>query len=318
MSIVFFGTPRFSVPALKKLLEADERISLVVTQADRIGGRGHRPIPPPVKLYASEQGIKVLQPESLRTEEFISALRDVHPEFIIVVAYGKILPTELLSLPERGCINLHASLLPKYRGAAPIQWAIINGESVTGVTTMLMDEGLDTGDILLQRKVPIRDDDNYLSLSERLADAGAGLLVETIRGMRQGIIKPTPQEGEPSYAPIIKREDGRINWHLSAVEIHNRVRGLYPWPCAFTYLRGRLLKILRTEVVDGSAEAGTVARKGKREFLVGTGRGLLSIRELQLEGRKPVKIEEFLNGVGRTLIEGERFDDGAFNEGGGS
>ena len=314
MSIVFFGTPWFSVPALAELLKAKEDVRLVITQSDKVGGRGHKIISPPIKTFALEKGLTVLQPDNIRSEDFIKIVRETQPEFIVVVAYGKILPVELLNMPLKGCINVHASLLPKYRGAAPIQWAIINGETVTGVTTMMMDEGLDTGDILMQKKVPIKEEDNTLSLSERLANEGANLLIETISGIRKGTIIPTPQEGEPTYAPIIKKEDGKINWRLSAREIHNRVRGLYPWPSAFTYLKGKLLKILKTEVFEGFGEPGTIVRKGNRELIVGTGKGLLGLLELQIEGKKSVTVREFLNGVGRNLKTGDRFSNGKVDE----
>lgn len=314
MSVVFFGTPWFSVPALDELLKAKEDVRFVVTQLDKVGGRGHKIISPPVKTFALKKGLTVLQPDNIRYEEFIKVLREIQPEFIVVVAYGKILPAEILNMSRRGCINVHASLLPKYRGAAPIQWAIINGETVTGVTTMMMDEGLDTGDILMQKEVSIREEDNALSLSERLAREGARLLVETISGLRKGTVVPTSQKGEPTYAPIIKKSDGKINWRLSAREIHNRVRGLYPWPSAFTYLKGKLLKILKTEVLDGFGEPGTIVRKGNRELIVGAGRGLLGVLELQLEGKKAVTVREFLNGMGRNLKIGERFNNGKVNE----
>ena len=309
MAIIFFGTPSFAVATLERLISAREDVALVVTQPDRPGGRGRRIIPPPVKTVAEREGLKVLQPEGIRSEEFISLLKEVTPEFIVVVAYGRILPADILQLPLRGCINVHASLLPKYRGAAPIQWAIINGDKKTGVTTMLMDEGLDTGDILLQRGVDIREEDNAQSLSERLSVAGAELLVETLKGLRAGTIKPQPQEGEPSYAPPLKKRDGLIDWSLPAEKIFNRIRGLYPWPCAYTYFRGKMFKLLKAEVVEGRGHPGEVIHKGKGELIVGTPEGLIRMLQIQMEGRKPMDVKAFLQGLGRDIRVGDRFGD---------
>ncbi len=307
MAIVFFGTPLFAVPALRKLLASGEEVVLVVTRPDRVGGRGHRVIQPPVKTLAAREGIKVLQPGSIRSGEFVDALKGLDPEFLVVVAYGKILPAGVLRIPRRGCINVHASLLPRHRGAAPVQWAIISGDRKTGVTTMLMDEGLDTGDILLQKEVVIRDEDNSLTLSERLSEAGADLLVETLKGMRAGTVRPRPQRGEPTYAPILKKKDGLVDWSLPARVIFNRVRGLYPWPCAYTSVRGKTVKLIRVEVLEGSGRPGEVVHRDKGSLIVATPEGLLGILELQVEGGKPMDISAFLQGAGRDLRAGERF-----------
>jgi methionyl-tRNA formyltransferase len=304
MAVVFFGTPDFAIPTLEALYNTGEDIALVVTQPDREAGRGHRLKPPPVKVWAEQKGIKVLQPDKIRERTFIEMLKNIGPEFIVVVAYGKILPPEILSITK--CINLHASLLPKYRGAAPIQWALINGETETGVTTMLMDEGLDTGDILLQKKVDIREDDNTLTLSERLSKDGALLMVETLRGLRAGNITSVPQRGSPSYAPPLRKTDGVIDWHRSAVEINNRIRGLYPWPCAYTFVDGKILKIIKARVLDGSGEPSVVVKRDKSDLIVGTGEGLLSLLQVQPEGKKVMDIKAYLQGAGRSIKAGSR------------
>ncbi|RMG74376.1 MAG: methionyl-tRNA formyltransferase [Nitrospirae bacterium] len=305
MSIVFFGTPAFAIPSLKRLILHQEDIVLVVTQPDKSGGRGHRMIPPPVKVFSEERKIPVVQPNSIRDEDFLKKLKAISPEFIIVVAYGKIIPPEILELPEKGCINLHASLLPRYRGAAPIQWAIINGERETGITTMLMDEGLDTGPVLLQKKEPILMDDTTSTLSERLAEKGADLLVQTLKGIRRGEIKPKPQMGKPTYAPPLKKTDGLIDWNRTAIEIFNLIRGVQPWPGAYTYLRGKVLKIKKVDIEDGSGEPGKIVYKDKANLLVATREGLIRILELQLEGKKAMDIKSFLQGSGKDIRVGE-------------
>jgi methionyl-tRNA formyltransferase len=237
MRIVFFGTPAFAVPTLDALLESGEEVRAVVTQPDKKKGRSRLLTPPPVKERALEKTIPVLQPVNIKEPLFAEELAQFHPEIIIVVAYGKILPLKILKLPPHGCVNVHASLLPKYRGAAPIQWAIIRGEKKTGITTMLMDEGLDTGDVLLQEELSISDDDNAETLGRRLAELGASLLLKTIRAIKQESLKPAPQTGIPTFAPPLKKEDGRIPWSATAEEISYFVRGMYPWPCAYCILR---------------------------------------------------------------------------------
>ncbi len=301
MGIVFFGTPEFAIPTFEAL---KDEIVLVVTQPDRPAGRGHKLKPPPVKELAIKYGIEVLQPNNLKDPEFLDSLFSRDPEFGVVVAYGKIIPKEILS--RLRCLNLHGSLLPRYRGAAPVQWAIINGENTTGVTTMLMDEGLDTGPVLLQQEVEILDEDTAETLSRRLSELGATLMVQTLKGLRQGTLSPQPQQGEPSYAPIIKKSDGLIDWSLPAIRIHNLVRGLYPWPTAYTYLNGKLLKILKTRPVDLSGQPGEVVRRTQKELVVATGAGALQILQLQPEGKKPQPVEAFLQGAGRHLKEGSK------------
>lgn len=295
MKIIFFGTPVFSLPSLKAILNSKEEVLAVVTQPDKKKGRGRIITPSPVKEFALSSGIKIFQPENIRISSFYEELEKMKPDAIVVVAYGKILPPSIIHLPPYGCINLHASLLPKYRGAAPIQWAIMNGEKKTGITTMLMDEGLDTGDILLQKEVDIYIDDNAETLSKRLSEIGAELLIETLQGLRGETIKPRPQIGIPTYAPPLKKQDGFINWNRTANDIYNFVRGVYPWPGAFCYLNNKRLKINRVKVVEGSGIPGRI-ENASDELIVGTLDGLISIIELQLEGKKPMSSREFLKG----------------------
>ncbi|BCB96971.1 methionyl-tRNA formyltransferase [Dissulfurispira thermophila] len=318
MALIFFGTPQFAVPSLKALIEAKEDIALVVTQPDKVKGRGHVLSAPPVKELALSHGIKVIQPVNIREESFYKELKVLNPEFIIVVAYGKILPNEILNMPKIGCINVHASLLPKYRGAAPIQWALINGEKVTGITTMLMDKGLDTGDILLRAELEIQDDDNAETLFDKLSRLGADVLLDTIRGMREGKIKPMPQMGEVSYAPPLKKQDGKIDWTRSADELFNFVRGMYPWPSAFCYLGNERIKIIKVRRQSPNIKGleltydtqrsvpGRIVKASNGQIFVETGKGFLIIDELQPEGKKIMAARAFLSG--RMLKEGyDRF-----------
>ncbi|MEW6740809.1 MAG: methionyl-tRNA formyltransferase [Nitrospirota bacterium] len=310
MALIFFGTPQFAVPSLKALIDEKEDIALVVTQPDKVKGRGHMLSSPPVKELALSYGLKVLQPNKIRNEDFYNELRSIAPEFIIVVAYGKILPEEILNMPKFGCINVHASLLPKYRGAAPIQWALINGEKVTGITTMLMDKGLDTGDVLLRSELEIKADDNSETLFKKLSELGAKTLIDTIKGMREGKIKPVPQTGEASYAPPLKKEDGKIDWNRTSDELFNFVRGMYPWPSAFCYFNDERIKIVRShksEVgIQKEAVPGRIVKASDGEMIVETGKGFLSIEELQPEGKKVMSAKAFL--AGRKLKEGyDRF-----------
>ncbi len=318
MALIFFGTPQFAVPALKALVDEKEDIALVVTQPDKVKGRGHALSAPPVKELALSNNIKVMQPDKIRDENFYNELRSINPEFIIVVAYGKILPEEILNLPKFGCINVHASLLPKYRGAAPIQWALIKGEKITGITTMLMDKGLDTGDMLLKAELEIQDDDNAETLSKKLSKLGAKTLIETIKGIREGKIKPVQQAGEATYAPPLKKDDGRINWNKTAQELFNFVRGMYPWPSAFCYLNNERIKIIKARVFKNSDELRVMSYelalerihgrivKASGELIVETGDGFLLIEDLQPEGKKVMPASAFL--AGRKLKEGyEKF-----------
>ncbi len=306
MAIIFFGTPDFAVPSLKALIEEGEDIVLVVTQPDRVKGRGHALSSPPVKELALSHGIGVAQPEKIRDQEFYRELARYSPEFIIVVAYGKVLPKEILDIPAKGCVNVHASLLPKYRGAAPVQWSLIRGESTTGVATMLMDEGLDTGAILLQSSLEISENDDSATLSQKLSVLGARTLIDTLRGMRTRFVKPIPQQGEATYAPPLRKEDGRIDWQKDAENLASFIRGMNPWPSAFCSLGNERLKITRAKAIDGSGEPGRIEKASSGTLLVGTAKGLLMIGELQPEGKKAMSAAAFL--AGRRLKEGhEKF-----------
>ncbi|HTZ19046.1 MAG TPA: methionyl-tRNA formyltransferase [Dissulfurispiraceae bacterium] len=306
MAIIFFGTPEFAVPSLKALIKENEEVVLVVTQPDRIKGRGHSLSAPPVKALALSEGVRVVQPHKMRDRLLHSELAGYRPEFAVVVAYGRILPEEMLKIPARGCINVHASLLPKYRGAAPIQWSLIRGEKITGVATMMMDAGLDTGDILLQSSLEIDADDNAATLSTRLAELGATTLLDTIKGIRAGCVKPVPQQGEATFAPPLRKEDGRIDWKKSAVELVNFIRGMNPWPSAFCRLGNERVKILSAKASGGSSEPGRIEKASSGTLIAGTSEGLLIIDELQPEGKKVMSAAAFL--AGRKLKEGhEKF-----------
>lgn len=301
--LVFCGTPQFAVPTLEKLVEAGFEIHLVLTQPDRAKGRGLGIVASPVKEAAMRLNLPVLQPEKVKqNEELRGRLEEIAPAAIIVVGYGRIIPGWMLKLPEYGNINLHASLLPKYRGAAPIQWAIAKGERVTGVTTMRIDEGLDTGDILLQQELAILDEDTAETLSPRLAAIGAELMVETLRGIASNSIQPRPQKHEEAtLAPILKKEDGRIDFTRSAQETYNRLRGFQPWPGAFTTFRDKTLNI--TAAKPGSEKPGSeeVAQghmlvKDQR-LLVGCGNGTtLELFEVQPEGKRRMAARDFVHG----------------------
>jgi methionyl-tRNA formyltransferase len=297
MKIVFMGTPEFAVPSLRKLAESGEEVVALVAQPDKPSGRGRKLTPPPTNQLAEKLGIPVLQPSRIRTDEFVRELKKLNPDLICVVAYGKILPKAVLDLPRLGCVNVHASLLPEYRGAAPINWAIARGEKVTGVTTMMMDEGMDTGDILLQREIPIGEKDTGETLSGKLSQLGAELLIETIGLLKKEELNPQKQdESQATYAPLLKKEDGRIDWGKPAVEIGNLVRGMLPWPGAFTTLDGKLLKIFRVRVSEGEGEPGVVTTSDSGTLRVGSGEGTIEIEELQIEGGKRLDSKAFLAG----------------------
>ncbi|MEE8329779.1 MAG: methionyl-tRNA formyltransferase [Thermodesulfovibrionia bacterium] len=305
--LVFFGTPGFSLPSLNALLGSKHEVLAVVTQPDRKSGRGGQIVFSPVKLRAQKAGLEIFQPNKAGDNLFISNLRSLKPSVIVVVAYGQILPPEIIYLPEFGCINVHASLLPKYRGAAPINWAIISGEGVTGVNTMLMDEGIDTGQVLLQQETEIRPDDTAGSLSQRLSEVGAGILIETLKRMENGSLKPVPQTGEASYARVLKKADGLINWSKSAGELCNFIRGVNPWPGAYSFLNGERVKISRAVPVDERGGAGLISKITADVLLVGTGKGMLSILEIQPSGKPVMTVRAFLQG--RRLKEGMKFNE---------
>jgi methionyl-tRNA formyltransferase len=310
MILVFCGTPRFAVPTLEKLVEAGNSVPLVVTQPDRPRGRGMEVTVSPVKDAAVRLGIDVLQPATIKNNsEFRDQLAAIHPDAIIVVGYGRIIPQWMIDLPRLGNLNLHASLLPKYRGAAPIQWAIANGDSITGVTTMRIDAGLDTGDILMQREISIDLKDTAETLGPKLASMGAELMVETICGLDSGQVRPTPQDhSQATLAPILKKEDGRMDFNRSARDLFNRLRGFQPWPGAFTSFKGKTLQVHRAQPMQhaGTLTPGELAVEGTR-LLVGCGKDknkdkdkrtetTLELIEIQLEGKRRMTPQEFING----------------------
>jgi methionyl-tRNA formyltransferase len=298
MNLVFCGTPRFAVPTLEKLVEAGFTVRLVVTQPDKPSGRGMQLAASPVKQSASRLGIPITQPEKIKkNEEFREQLAGIAPEAIVVVGYGRIIPQWMIDLPPLGNINLHASLLPKYRGAAPIQWAIAIGETVTGVTTMRIDAGLDTGDILLQKELPIGPNDTAETIAPTMAAIGADLMVETLRGLKNGTVQPRPQDNSnSSLAPILNREDGLIDFNRSAVEILNRLRGFRPWPGAFTTFRGKQLHVWEGTPVSSSVPPGEIRVEADR-LIVGCGSGTaLELLEVQLEGKKRMAARDFVHG----------------------
>ncbi len=298
LNLVFCGTPAFAVPTLQKLVEAGHTVSLVVTQPDRPRGRGMETAFSPVKQRAVALQLPITQPEKIRNnEEFREQLDEICPDAIIVVGYGRIIPQWMLDLPKLGNLNLHASLLPKYRGAAPIQWAIASGESVTGVTTMRIDAGLDTGDILMQESMPIDPDDTSETLSPRLAAIGADLMVETLRELSGATILPRPQDdAHATLAPILRKEDGRIDFVRTALEISNRLRGFQPWPGAFTSFRGKSLNLWSVKSCESPIPQAELQVKDGRLF-VGCGQGTsLEILELQPEGKKKMAAHDFIQG----------------------
>jgi len=300
------GTPRFAVPPLQALVKAGYDIAGVVTRIDKPAGRGRTMAQPAVKVAALEMGLKVYQPNRVRDPDSIESLRRLAPEVIVVAAYGQILPKEILSLPKYGCINIHASLLPLYRGAAPINWAIIHGETRTGNTIMQMEEGMDTGAILLQEAILIDPKDTAGTLMEKLSALGAKLITAALPLIEAGKLTPEPQDGsKATLAPLLKKEDGLINWKLSAPEIHNQVRGLTPWPGAFAFLDETMVKILETETLQGRGEPGRILEGMQGSLGVGTGSGLLRIIRVQPAGKKPMDAADFLRG--HRGVEGKKF-----------
>jgi methionyl-tRNA formyltransferase len=297
--IVFFGTPSFALPTLQSLLGGPDEVVGVVTQPDREKGRGRKIVISPVKELALRHGLVPLQPERAKERAFQEALRGLQPDIMVVVAYGQILPKSVLNIPKYGAVNVHASLLPKYRGAAPIAWSILKGEKVTGVTTMLLDEGMDTGDILLQTEVPIGDGETCEMLHDRLASSGAQLLLETLEKMKAESIRPIPQDhSKATYAPPLKKEDGHIDWKREAKEIDRQVRAFNPWPGAFTKWGDQLLKIYRGAIREraSAGKAGAVVWMGSDFIEVEAGKDSYLIKEVQLEGRRRMTIREFLSG----------------------
>lgn len=306
MKLVFCGTPMFAVPCLERLVTAGHDVILVVTQPDRPQGRGMTLTAPPVKQAAQRLGLPVIQPQKIKNNaEFQQQLAALKPDAIIVVGYGRIIPPWMLQLPPHGNINVHGSLLPKYRGAAPIQWAIANGETITGVTTMRLDAGLDTGDMLLKRELEILPGDTSITLAPRMAAVGAELLVATLEGLAKGSITPVPQDNsQATLAPILKKEDGLIDFSRTAKEIHDRLRGFQPWPGAFTHFHGKTLKIVAAEPASANLEVapGELYLHGADQLLVGCGGGtLLALLQLQPEGRKAMAARDFISGYRPAL-----------------
>ena len=295
MRIAFMGTPDFAVPCLKALSRQHEIVG-VFTQPDKPKGRKMVLTPPPVKVVAEEIGAPVFQPDSVRTDEALSLLKKLNPDLIAVVAYGKILPLEILDLPKYGCINVHASLLPRHRGASPIQWAIVCGDKETGVTTQVMAEGIDTGDILLQRKCDIFDTDNSQSLHDRLSVIGAEILIETIDGITKGDITPVPQTDDAAnYAPIIKKEMAQIDFNETADMIISKIHGFDPWPCAYFYLCGKRIKVYNAVKSDLAGESGTVLDSSGR-LIIGCGDASVELTDIQQEGSKRMSAADMLRG----------------------
>ncbi len=297
--ILFMGTPDFSVPCLEALHAAGHDLVLVVTQPDRPKGRGRKVEPPPVKKAAERLGVAVIQPDTLRDEKVLQILKSTEADFFIVVAFGHLLRESVLKMPKRACINVHASLLPKYRGPAPIAWAVINGDKETGITTMLMDKGLDTGDILMTAKEVIANTDTAGSLHDRLAQRGAEILVRTLEAFANGTVRRSPQDHTlATYAPLLKKTDGLINWKKPAAQIEPFIRGMCPWPGAFTFWKNMRLKVFKSEVaaMPTAAAPGTVLDEGSEQLTVATGNGALAILEIQSASGSRLPVAEFLRG----------------------
>lgn len=308
LRILFMGTPDFAVPVLQALLDGSDTIVAVVCQPDRKKGRGKKLQAPPVKVLAQEAGLPVLQPTSIRTDDFLDEIKALELDLMVVAAYGKILPGSLLNLPPMGTINVHGSLLPKYRGAAPIQWALIKGEEETGVTIMQMDVGMDTGDILLPAKLPITDEDTAGTLFEKLAGVGGKALLEAIALFKEGKLPPIKQDDTlATEAPMLNKEQGHIDWNRPARELHCLIRGLDPWPSAYGFFKDKRFRFFKPVVVlrEGDEQPGTICRADKEGLLVATGENNLLIREIQPEGKKRMSVQACL--CGTPFVPGDQF-----------
>lgn len=306
MRVVFMGTPDFSVPTLEKIIEAGHEVLGVVTQPDKAKGRGKKVIFSPVKEKALEYNLPVYQPRRAREPEFIEEMRVLNPDVMVVVAFGQILPKDILDIPKYGCVNVHASLLPKYRGAAPIQWAVINGDAVSGVTTMQMDVGLDTGDMLLKAEVPLAEDETGGSLFDKLSTLGGELLIETLVKIEAGDIHPEKQDDSQAgeYARTLDKALGKVDFTMSAAAIERLIRGLNPWPSAYTSYNGKTMKLWKAEIVSGGEGVpGQIIGIDKKSFTVQTGEGGLRIMELQMEGKKRMDAGAFLRGCQLSVGE---------------
>lgn len=297
MKIIFMGTPDFAAASLEALIASRHEIQAVVTQPDKPKGRKGELTPSPVKVVAEGKGIKVYQPLKVRDEEFVETLRAYNPDVIVVVAFGQIIPLSILKMPKFGCVNIHGSLLPKYRGAAPIQWAVLDGEKETGITTILMDEGIDTGDILLKKTIKIDTDETSGSLFDKLMALGAETILETLDELEKGSLTPTKQGESPTaYAKMLTKAMGLIDFTKSAKELDCFVRGMDPWPSAYTLLSGKTLKLWKVRAVDGSGKAGSVIDIDKESFTIACGEGAIEVLEVQLEGKKRMSAGDFLKG----------------------
>lgn len=315
MRIIFMGTPDFAVPCLRMLILRGYDMAAMVTQPDRAKGRGKRLSSPPVKKIAEEAGIPVYQPEKVKTDEFTQILRDLNPDVIITVAFGQILSQDILDIPPLGCINVHASLLPKYRGAAPINWSIINGEKITGITTMYMDKGLDTGDIIMKKEIEIGENETAEELHDRLSELGASVLSETVTLLERGTIQRIPQNNEEAtYAPIMTKSLGRIDWSKDAGEIRNLIRGTCPWPGAYSSYNGKKFKIFRAAALENNGSntvCGTIIGVSNEGIVISCGTGSLRIEELQFENGSRMSAEAYLRGhricmgaiLGKTAVK---------------
>jgi methionyl-tRNA formyltransferase len=301
MRLLFMGTPLFAVPTLKALLSSHHTVSAVFTQPDKPSGRGEKLSAPPVKLTALEHGVPVHQPAKLRAPEWQPVFAELKADAYVVVAYGKILPQWLLDLPRLGAYNVHASLLPKYRGAAPIHWAIANGETKTGITTMKLDAGMDTGDLLLQHEIPIEPEDTCASIHDRLAEIGAELMLKTLDSLENGTAKPVPQDPAlATYAPMLKKSDGLLDWSQSAISLHNRIRAFNPWPGTYTLLQGQTLRIWKAQSAEVSGDSlppGSLLHHSSGVAMTACGTGFLRLEEVQLENRKRTSALDFLHGI---------------------
>src|SRR6476660_9559652 len=300
MRIIFMGTPDFAVPSLEALLQSDDTVVGIVTQPDKPKGRGQTMAASPIKQVAEKAGVPIAQPVKMKDPAFLDVLRAWQSDFIVVTAFGRILPQIILDLPSKGCVNVHGSLLPKYRGAGPIQWAVINGERETGITTMMMDAGMDTGAMLLQKRVAIDPDETAGSLSTKLAKVSGPLLIETLRRLKEGTLTPQPQDhSQATMAPLLKKEDGQIDWTASANEIANRIRGLSPWPGAFSYAGGERWTIWKAHPLQDSSadgEPGTAVAVTKDAVHIATGRGLLAVTELQPANSRRMSVQQYIAG----------------------
>ena len=297
MKIIFMGTPDFAAASLEALIDSRHEIQAVVTQPDKPKGRKGELTPSPVKVVAEEKGIKVYQPLKVRDEEFVETLRAYNPDVIVVVAFGQIIPLSILKMPKYGCVNIHGSLLPKYRGAAPIQWAVLDGEKETGITTILMDEGIDTGDILLKKTIKIDTDETSGSLFDKLMALGAETILETLDELEKGSLTPTKQGESPTaYAKMLTKAMGLIDFTKPAKELDCFVRGMDPWPSAYTLLAGKTLKLWKVRAVEGGGKAGSVIDIDKESFTIACGEGAIEVLEVQLEGKKRMRAGDFLKG----------------------